>query len=129
MMPGASSVSWNASLDFHLGDCTPSSGAVRGEQKRTGMKVNVPLCLLYVICLDVLNIQCILLPAVASQIDQVGPVDTGVQERGSWQLAWSDGFGWVRHRGITQVTYRKQVETLHIVHSSLFLILMNKLWK
>lgn len=87
------------------------------------MKVHLPLCLLYVICLDDLNTQCILiLPAVASSLNEVGPVDTGVQERGSRQLAWSDGLSWVRHRGVTQVTYRKQVETSHMVHSSRFFV-------
>lgn len=62
------------------------------------------------------NRLCILcLPAVASfydagrqvVLDEVGPDDAG---RGSRQLAWSDGLGWVGCRQMTWVTYRERVD-------------------
>lgn len=58
------------------------------------------------------------MPAVASSydagrqvvLDEVGSDDAG---RGSRQLAWSDGLGWVGRRQMTWVIYREQVDRAH----------------
>lgn len=66
----------------------------------------------------------LLLPDVASSLDadrlvvldEIGPVDAGVHGRGSRQLAWSNGLGWVGYREVEQVETSHVIQSIRTVH-------------